>query len=805
MLHRAAIRNIRRILPLLLLILTAPAIQAQNLEGYGWTSFGVLPFKGVDYRIFKTPSRYIMYYIKNGFPTPDTTNAAHGRAFSTDLKSWTVDNTNFCSTAGDFCTATQIQAGVMATSDGRFRTFFHTPGNGLSSSLVSSDGLVWKQESGSRLAPDTSSIYERGDFTMAFASFVPLPDGSTRMYYLGEIVPGSAGTPAWYNQTLSFNGVLLKNSCVILSAISKDDGLTWVREPGVRVNPLVQGPVRNQAYFDKTIHAEMDGSDVSAVVVTENGKTVYRIYAPSWGTGTVSYVSSDGLSFSLEGQVPADRGDPKAIVMADGRTWLVTNQYPDGINDTIVYGPQSLFVANTRSSQLIPGVTTTPPSSPYTFPFRSVAVGVSGTATGTVNLEAVDGSVSNCIPGPCAYHPEYYSFNPSSGTPPFSSILSYIGPATNYSNDMLVIHARSADTTADGAVYCMNEQLDKSDTNVFCKARAAELPMNRMTFAFSAGAAASTQVSNILSLGGPGYPYTVTSSVPWATVSPATGTAPAALTVKADPAGLTPGTYTGTLSVTAEGTTQNITVTAVVSAGPVIASVRNAGSLAPGIVPNAFITIFGSGFAPSPVTWSPVTSLPVTLGGVSVKIAGKDAFISYADSGQLNVLIPADLTPGAASLTVTTSVGSATTNITVAKASPAWFAYTVGSATWLAALIGNASVLTYAAPAGTFPGVTSRAVRVNDIVVLFANGLGATNPVAPIGAVLTTGYPLDNLSRVKVTIAGIDAPVLYAGLVAAGLYQLNVQVPAGIGIGELQVVMYVDGQPTQGGVTLNFQ
>jgi uncharacterized protein (TIGR03437 family) len=34
---------------------------------------------------------------------------------------------------------------------------------------------------------------------------------------------------------------------------------------------------------------------------------------------------------------------------------------------------------------------------------------------------------------------------------------------------------------------------------------------------------------------------------------------------------------------------------------------------------------------------------------------------------------------------------------------------------------------------------------------------------------------------------------------------VNVQVPAGIGTGDLQVQMYVDGQATQGGVTLNFQ
>ena len=46
--------------------------------------------------------------------------------------------------------------------------------------------------------------------------------------------------------------------------------------------------------------------------------------------------------------------------------------------------------------------------------------------------------------------------------------------------------------------------------------------------------------------------------------------------------------------------------------------------------------------------------------------------------------------------------------------------------------------------------------------------------------------------------------VLYAGLTYAGVYQVNIQVPSGLGTGELPVVMTVNGQVTQG-ATLNFQ
>src|SRR5690242_6530561 len=104
---------------LVLLLLTLVPLAAQNLAGNGWSSFGVLPFKGVDYRIFKAPSRYIIYYVKNGFPTPDTSNSGQGRAFSTDLTTWTVDNSSFCATSGDLCPNGLLvfQSGVMNAPD----------------------------------------------------------------------------------------------------------------------------------------------------------------------------------------------------------------------------------------------------------------------------------------------------------------------------------------------------------------------------------------------------------------------------------------------------------------------------------------------------------------------------------------------------------------------------------------------------------------------------------------------------------------------------------------------------------------
>jgi uncharacterized protein (TIGR03437 family) len=85
------------------------------------------------------------------------------------------------------------------------------------------------------------------------------------------------------------------------------------------------------------------------------------------------------------------------------------------------------------------------------------------------------------------------------------------------------------------------------------------------------------------------------------------------------------------------------------------------------------------------------------------------------------------------------------------------------------------------------------AVRPADNIVI--NGTGAavsgyTAAAAP-GQVFSGSGPAEN--TVTVTIGGKAAAVLYAGLVGAGLWQINVQVPVGAGAGDNAVVASVSG------------
>jgi uncharacterized protein (TIGR03437 family) len=76
--------------------------------------------------------------------------------------------------------------------------------------------------------------------------------------------------------------------------------------------------------------------------------------------------------------------------------------------------------------------------------------------------------------------------------------------------------------------------------------------------------------------------------------------------------------------------------------------------------------------------------------------------------------------------------------------------------------------------------------RPSEIIILYATGLGLTRPRVPAGQIPTTAAVLDKLNQFRVEIGGrlLDSTaVLYAGVAPgfAGLYQINLIIPQGIG------------------------
>ena len=86
-------------------------------------------------------------------------------------------------------------------------------------------------------------------------------------------------------------------------------------------------------------------------------------------------------------------------------------------------------------------------------------------------------------------------------------------------------------------------------------------------------------------------------NAPWLSVTPTTGNAPATVSVTANTTGLNAGTYQGSIVVTpTTGSAVTVPVTLNITQGqPVIASVTNAASFAPGpVAPGELITLFGT-------------------------------------------------------------------------------------------------------------------------------------------------------------------------------------------------------------------
>jgi uncharacterized protein (TIGR03437 family) len=85
------------------------------------------------------------------------------------------------------------------------------------------------------------------------------------------------------------------------------------------------------------------------------------------------------------------------------------------------------------------------------------------------------------------------------------------------------------------------------------------------------------------------------------------------------------------------------------------------------------------------------------------------------------------------------------------------------------------------------------------VIELYGTGFGPTSPAVAPGTVFTGSAP--TTSVVTVTIGAAPAVVSYAGLVGAGLYQINVTVPS-LADGTYPVFAQVAGATTQSGVSL---
>jgi uncharacterized protein (TIGR03437 family) len=206
--------------------------------------------------------------------------------------------------------------------------------------------------------------------------------------------------------------------------------------------------------------------------------------------------------------------------------------------------------------------------------------------------------------------------------------------------------------------------------------------------------------------------------------------------------------------------------------------VLNAASYAAdAVAPGSLIAVFGVDLAlrQDTAAWLP---LPLALAGASLQIGGFDAPLTYASSLQTNAQVPWELAGmNEADLNVSRygSVGN-TLPVKLATVSPGIFSMD-GSGAGQGAVI-DAVAGTVAEPVGgRWHG---RPVARGDFISIYSTGLGAVNNQPATGAPAPASPLAETIETSQVTIGGVPAHVSFSGLAPgyAGLYQVNVQVPA---------------------------
>jgi uncharacterized protein (TIGR03437 family) len=170
----------------------------------------------------------------------------------------------------------------------------------------------------------------------------------------------------------------------------------------------------------------------------------------------------------------------------------------------------------------------------------------------------------------------------------------------------------------------------------------------------------------------------------------------------------------------------------------------------------------------SPFTPGQAPPLANQIGGATITVNGTPAPIFYSSYGQLAFQMPVDAALGTALVQVQRDgLTSNTVSVNVGTRAPR-----------IIAVVNQDNSVNL--PDGSHPA------QAGDVLTIYAIGLGPTSPVVSTGAPAPSSEPLARVTGTLVVsfgtgIAAIPATPFFSGLTptAAGLYQVNVAVPAG--------------------------
>lgn len=218
----------------------------------------------------------------------------------------------------------------------------------------------------------------------------------------------------------------------------------------------------------------------------------------------------------------------------------------------------------------------------------------------------------------------------------------------------------------------------------------------------------------------------------------------------------------------------------VISAGGIV----NAASFAAGqpLAAGSLVAIFGTQLAPG-LAQAASVPLSTSLSNVSVSFNGIAAPLDFVSAGQINAQIPYEALPSGGSGTINVTVSnngnvSPPQPIVINSAVPGVFAVSGHAIAIIATDASDPRYGTLAAPAGSIPGLTTSPAHANDVLIVYATGLGAVTPAVQSGH--------DSLDQLRTTVltptilvGNVPGPLYFSGLTPQfpGVYQINVGVP----------------------------
>jgi uncharacterized protein (TIGR03437 family) len=315
----------------------------------------------------------------------------------------------------------------------------------------------------------------------------------------------------------------------------------------------------------------------------------------------------------------------------------------------------------------------------------------------------------------------------------------------------------------------------------------AQASPDHVTARLAQGAAPLAMQISLANLGQGSLPIgavsaTTTDGGKWLTASANSG-GWAAITL--DPGALAPGFYTGSVSIASSAV--NGTVTAPVSFQVVAKGAPLANYM--GVVDNAIfgsgdavargdiVDVFGEQFLFANIAFSPGLPLATLITGSSVLVNGRAAPLYFSSYSQIAFQVPMETALGTAQVQVQRDgIAGNIISVQVVDRAP--------------------RILVITNPDGSLSS-SAHPAKAGDTLVIWAIGLGATNPAVGTNVPAPGSEPLARLTTMPSVEFGVgffgsvSVTPAYAGLSpgSVGLYQVNAAIPPGVPSGLVNVTL----------------